>query len=73
MPVESQEIIRPRPVPYYLRKLAAAAGMEPVPFLRALLARHASYVAAAEEIGVSRETIRIWRKRYGIVVKTAPE
>ena len=70
MPIEDLEIERPRPAPLKLRKLAAEAKMEPRDFLAELLKRHASFESAASEVGIRRETLRLWRRRYRINVRT---
>lgn len=67
------EVTRPKPAPVKLRKLAREAGMEPRDYLVDLLSRHASFADAAREIGVWRETLRLWRARYGISVRVADE
>lgn len=61
-------VTRPRRAPYKLRELASQTNATPLDFLTDLLSRHPTYQSAAKEIGVTRETLRLWRIRYGIRV-----
>lgn len=61
--------IEPRPVnpfPPQLRRLARQASMTPPEYLAELLSRNVTYAAAAEEAGVTYQTLRAWCLRLGI-------
>ena len=58
----------PKPVPPTLRYRAQAAGMDAVEYLRDVLGRHGRFEDAAKEMVVTTRTLRLWMRRFGIVV-----
>ncbi len=51
-----------------LARRARAAGMSPQEFLAPYIARHSSLRGTAEELGVTRRTVELWLRKYGITV-----
>lgn len=66
MPVQGLEARPVNPYPPRLRWLARQVSETPPEFLANLLSRNVTYAAAAEEAGVTPETIRLWCRRLGI-------
>ena len=59
----------PRPHPPKLARKALRADKTPEAYLEAMVRSHATLNEAACAIGISRNTLRAWLRRYGIEVK----
>ena len=68
MPFEGLVVTRPKLGPVKLRRLAKRARKTEKQFLVDLISRHATFEDARAEVGVSRETFRLWRREFGIEV-----
>jgi len=57
---------RPRKDPWGLRRIADEKRLTPLELLVDVLSRHATYHAAARELGVTERALRNWRRHYRI-------
>lgn len=61
-------VMRPRPLPWKLRRLARESGKDPRATVVAVLTTAWSFEAAAVELGITPKTLRHWRRILGIEV-----
>ena len=66
MPIQGLAVRERNPYPPRLRRLSREASKTPPEFLADLVSRNVSYAAAAEEAGVTYQTMWLWCKRLGI-------
>ena len=61
-------VSRPPATPYRLVKLADERGIAPEALLRGVVGKYPTFAAAAADLGVTRQTLRSWLRRFNIVV-----
>ena len=57
--------------PYVLRAMCRESGKAPADIVAEALAAHPTFEGAAEQLGVTLPTLRAWRRRYALTVRSA--